>query len=392
MREKILGLRKNIFFLGLVSLFNDFSSEMVFSVIPAFFVSVLKAGAGSLGIVDGAAEAASNIFKIYSGALSDKFQSRKPLVIVGYSLSVVTRPFYMAASGVLGVFGLRIADRLGKGLRDSPRDAIISLSTPREELGKSFGYHRAMDTVGATLGPLAAYFILRAFPQRFDYVFLSAFLVGLLAIVSLFFISDVAAAALSPERRSGIASSWRALSGEFKKFIAAIFVLSVGSLPVAVILLKTSSVGLSIADIPLFYMLYNLSYAIFSLPAGKVSDKIGAKKVIISGYVLLIFTYAMLSLSSGPISLSISFLLLGFFPALTDGVQRAMASQLVGEERRGEGLGWLNASYGVGALIAGILGGLLWQAFGPTVAFVTSAVIVAIGLFVFSASKEKPAC
>jgi MFS family permease len=392
MREKILGLRKNIFFLGLVSLFNDFSSEMVFSVIPAFFVSVLKAGAGSLGIVDGAAEAASNIFKIYSGALSDKFQSRKPLVIVGYSLSVVTRPFYMAASGVLGVFGLRIADRLGKGLRDSPRDAIISLSTPREELGKSFCYHRAMDTVGATLGPLAAYFILRAFPQRFDYVFLSAFLVGLLAIVSLFFISDVAAAALSPERRSGIASSWRALSGEFKKFIAAIFVLSVGSLPVAVILLKTSSVGLSIADIPLFYMLYNLSYAIFSLPAGKVSDKIGAKKVIISGYVLLIFTYAMLSLSSGPISLSISFLLLGFFPALTDGVQRAMASQLVGEERRGEGLGWLNASYGVGALIAGILGGLLWQAFGPTVAFVTSAVIVAIGLFVFSASKEKPAC
>jgi hypothetical protein len=135
MREKILGLRKNIFFLGLVSLFNDFSSEMVFSVIPAFFVSVLKAGAGSLGIVDGAAEAASNIFKIYSGALSDKFQSRKPLVIVGYSLSVVTRPFYMAASGVLGVFGLRIADRLGKGLRDSPRDAIISLSTPREERG-----------------------------------------------------------------------------------------------------------------------------------------------------------------------------------------------------------------------------------------------------------------
>src|ERR1035437_9364131 len=194
MKERILGLPKNIFFLGLTSFFNDFSSEMVFSVFPAFFTSVLKAGAGSLGLVDGIAEAASNLFKVYSGSLSDRFQKRKPLVVAGYALSVVTRPFYIFVSTVGGALGLRFVDRVGKGFRDSPRDAIISLSTPNEELGRSFGYHRAMDTIGAVLGPLAAYLLLSRFPMRFDVVFGTAFVVGLLALMTLVFIKDVVAA------------------------------------------------------------------------------------------------------------------------------------------------------------------------------------------------------
>lgn len=384
MRDKILGLQKNIFFLGLVSLFNDFSSEMVFSILPAFFVSVLGAGARSLGIVDGAAEAASNIFKIYSGVLSDKFQSRKPLVIMGYILSVATRPFYMAISSTFGVFGLRMMDRVGKGLRDSPRDAIISLSTKKEELGKSFGYHRTMDTIGAILGPLVAYFILRAFPQKFNYVFLVAFFVGILSILSLIFISDVAAAAMSAEKRANFLSSWKGMTKDFKIFILAIFVLSVGSLPVAVILLKTSSLGLAIANVPLFYMVYNLSYAAFSLPAGKISDRVGPKKIIFLGYIFLIITYVILNFSSNFFSLFVGFFLLGLFPAFTDGVQRSMASILSGAEKRGESLGWLNASYGMGALFAGSMGGFIWQAFGSGWAFVFSIVTVLAGLFIFN--------
>src|SRR3989344_7381741 len=149
MEKRIFGLPRNIFFLGLTSFLNDFSSEMVFSVFPAFFTSVLKAGAGALGLVDGVAEASSNLFKIYSGHLSDRFQKRKPLVVSGYMLSVLTRPFYSLTSTVGGALGLRFLDRVGKGMRDAPRDAIITLSTPKEELGRSFGYHRAMDTTGA---------------------------------------------------------------------------------------------------------------------------------------------------------------------------------------------------------------------------------------------------
>ena len=182
MKDRILGLQKNVFFLGLTSLFNDFSSEMVFAVFPAFFIAVLKAGAASLGLVDGVAEAVSNVLKIYSGNLSDRLQKRKPLVVAGYVLAVVTRPFYAVFQTVAGALGLRVLDRVGKGLRDSPRDAMISLSVPKEELGKSFGYHRGMDTTGAIIGPLIAYLILRSFPFHFNAVFVTAFMVGIFAL------------------------------------------------------------------------------------------------------------------------------------------------------------------------------------------------------------------
>ena len=185
MRERLLGLPRNIFLLGITSLFNDLSSEMVYAVFPAFFTTVLGAGASSLGLVDGVAEAASNLFKIYSGSLSDRLQMRKPLVVAGYFLSVLTRPFYALAATVPDALGLRFLDRMGKGLRDAARDAIISFSTPKEELGRSFGYHRAMDTAGAILGPLAAYLILSRFPSRFNFVFLAAFGAGVLALLTL---------------------------------------------------------------------------------------------------------------------------------------------------------------------------------------------------------------
>lgn len=385
MRERVLGLPRNIFLLGLTSLFNDFSSEMVYAVFPAFFTAVLGAGAASLGLVDGVAEAASNIFKIYSGSISDRFQVRKPLVVAGYSLSVATRPFYALVFAVPGALALRFLDRVGKGVRDAARDAIISLSSSKSELGRSFGFHRAMDTVGAILGPLVAYLILSRLPSRFDVVFLTAFGVGLLAIVSLVFIKDVVVP--SAAKRAELLSSFRRFSVSFKLYLVAIFVLSMGSLPVAVILLKTESIGLVIADVPLFYMLYNLSYAAFSMAAGKASDRIGARTVILAGYVVLLASYVLLGIAHAVWPLVFGFLVLGLFPALTDGVQRAYASQHTSEDLRGSGLGWLNAANGFGALVAGVGGGYLWQSHGPAVAFLAAAAAVVIGLALFFASS-----
>ncbi len=386
MRKRILGLPENIFFLGLTSLFNDFSSEMIYSVFPAFFTSVLKAGAGSLGLVDGIAEAASNFFKIYSGSLSDRFQKRKPLVVAGYMLSVATRPFYILISTVGGALGLRFVDRVGKGLRDSSRDAIISLSTPREELGRSFGYHRAMDTTGAIVGPLVAYLLLSRFPLQFNTVFVTAFFVGILALLTLFFISDVVVSTAS--KRVNLVVSFKELSPQFKLFLLSIFTLSAGSLPVAVLLLKTESIGLVIADIPLFYMVYNISYAGFSYSAGKMSDRIGARTTIGIGYLFLVLSYAVLVFAQSLSVLLVGFLLLGLFPALTDGVQRSLASQLTSEGLRGGGLGWLNAAAGFGALIAGIAGGYLWQTYNPAAALAAASLVVCIGLILFAASTR----
>jgi MFS family permease len=352
---RIWGLPKNIFFLGLTSLFNDFSSEMVFSVFPAFFTTVLKAGARSLGLVDGIAEGLSNLFKIFSGNISDRFQRRKALVVAGYVLSVLTRPFYVFVSAVGGALGLRVLDRVGKGLRDAPRDAIISLSTPKEELGRSFGYHRAMDTLGSILGPLVAYLILRFYPLHFNAVFLTAFMVGIITILTLFFISDVRLT-LKKEPATILAAFGR-LSPKFKLYALSVFVLSVGSLPIAVLLLTTQALGLIIADIPLFYMVYNLSYAGFSMAAGKMSDRLGARSVICLGYATLLIGYFVLNGAHSPWPLAGGFLILGLFPALTDGVQRSLAAQLSTEELRGGAMGLLNATIGMGALAAGVGGG-----------------------------------
>lgn len=379
--KKIFGLQKNIFLLGLVSFFNDLSSEMILSIFPAFFTAVLKTGAASLGLVEGIADGASNIIKIYAGSLSDRFQKRKAFMFGGYSLSVIIRPFYVLMHGVVGVAGLRFLDRVGKGMREGPRDAIISLSVPKEELGKSFGYHRAMDTAGALVGPLVAYIILRAYPLHFNMVFTTAFIVGLLAVGTIFFISDVVGKWNGKKLSLG---SLRAYPREFKWYLFALFILSIGSLPIAVMLLKTENIGLALADIPLFYMLYNVSYIIFSVIGGKIGDKVGPKKVMVVGYIILILGYFVLGSAEATPVLVLAFLTLGLFPALTDGTARAYAATITESGDRAGAYGLMNAATGFGLLFAGIGGGYIWQQFGIIPALVVAGIFVLIGIVVLS--------
>jgi MFS family permease len=377
---------RNIFLLGLTSFLNDASSEMVLSIFPAFFTSVLKTGAASLGLVEGIADTASNVIKIYAGRLSDTFQKRKPFMVAGYTLAVCIRPFYMFTHTVAGVAGLRVLDRVGKGLREGPRDAIISLSTPKEALGRAFGFHRAMDTAGAIIGPLIAYLILRQYPDSFNTVFVVAFIIGLFAILSTFLVKDI----VSEFKKKNLSlEALSYFSSDFKKYLFALFLFSIGSIPVAVLLLKTQSIGLAIANIPLFYMLYNLSYAAFSFSAGGLSDRIGPRRVLLLGYAVLILGYIVLAYAESVAVLVCGFLVLGLFPALTDGVVRAFASALSPEERRGGALGLTNAVTGMGLLIAGILGGYLWQESGPATACIVAGVFVAAGALILMGVRRQ---
>ncbi len=276
---------RNVFLLGVTSFLNDFASEMTLSIFPAFFTSVLKSGAGALGLVEGVADGAANVIKIYAGRYSDKLERRKPFVVLGYVVSTATRPLYLLVSSVGGVLGLRFADRIGKGVRDGARDAVISLSTPPEHMGHAFGFHRAMDTFGGILGPLTAYFILRAYPGGFNIIFLTAFVAGLCAVASLFFIKDVKGSL------NGNGLSLKKLSvfpKSFRRYLIALFFLAVGSIPVAVLLLKTQHLGFALASIPLFYMFYSVSYAVFSYTGGHFSDHLGARAVLRMGYIALI--------------------------------------------------------------------------------------------------------
>lgn len=377
---------RNVLLLGLTSFFNDLSSEMILAIFPAFFTSVLKAGAGSLGLVEGLADGAANIIKIYAGRFSDRIQKRKPFMILGYGLSVATRPLYLLVSTVSGVIGIRLADRIGKGLREAPRDAIISLSTSKEEMGRAFGYHRMLDTLGAILGPFIAYIILRAYPEGFNIVFVVAFIVGLFAIVSLVFVKDI----VGQVRKGNLSlDSLSVFPPDFKRYLVALFLLSAGSIPVAVLLLKTQDLGFTLASIPLFYMLYNLSFAGFSVSAGGLSDRIGSRTVLRIGYLVLLVGYFIVAFAEGTITLAGGFLVLGLFPALTDGVARALASELSPESHRAGAYGLVNATAGFGLMFAGISGGYIWEHFSPNYALLFCGALVVIGVAVLSTMKMK---
>jgi MFS family permease len=378
--RKIFGLNRNIFVLGLTSFFNDFSNEMILATFPAFFTSVLKAGAASLGLVEGIADGASNILKIYSGQLSDKLKRRRIFIFAGYGMSVIIRPFYMIMSTVGGVLGLRIIDRIGKGVREAPRDVIISVSSDKSEMGRSFGYHRAMDTAGGILGPLVAYLMLSRWPGGFNLIFLTAFLIGIVAVLTIFFVKDVFIARDGAGVRIFSWKTFQSFSPRFKWYLASIFILSIGSLPSALLLLQTTNIGLMIASIPLYYMIYSISFTLFSYAAGKLSDRIGTSRVLALGYAILAMSYLALMTSSTPLTLGFSFAVMGIFSACTDASQRAFVAKHTPDFERGTAYGMYNAVVGFGVMISGILGGYLWQAFGPTSAlFAAEAELNTIG-------------
>lgn len=379
--KKVLGVEKNVFFMGLVSFFNDFSNEMILSVFPAFFSSVLKSGAASLGLIEGVADGISNLTKIFSGRLSDKIQRRKALALFGYALSVATRPFYLVSTAAAHILGIRIADRIGKGIREAPRDVLLSLSASSSRLGRSFGFHRAMDSAGAILGPLAAFFILSKTPEAFHTVFITAFIVGVLALFSFFFIQEINVGAGCAVKHLHL--RLKAQTKEFRRFLFIIFLFSLANLPIALLLLRTQDLGLELSFIPLFYLFFNTSSTFFSHRAGRLADRVGDKPVILGGYLLIALAYLFMIYDQTLTALAFGFVLLGIGYAFTDGVQRSFAARLTLAGERGGAFGLLHAVIGCGVLISGIVGGFLWQNFGAVSALSLSLGLILVGLIAF---------
>lgn len=384
MKDKIWGVRKNVFFLGLVSFFNDFSSEMAQSVMPVFLTTTLGAPAFFVGFIEGVADALSSVFKLVSGWVSDKIGKRKKPAVLGYSLSVFTRLFLAFTTNFWQVFALRIVDRVGKGIRNSPRDALLVESSPKEELGKSFNFHRMMDTLGATLGPLLGFFIIFNLKDGYRTLFLTAFFLGLLAVGSFIFVKESSIKNRTTEKNKA-KLNW-AIFREHKKFIfivGALFALGLGALPVGLVLLKAKEVG-TIGNVPLMYFVYSLTFVIVAMPIGKLSDKIGEKSVIVGGFMLAALSYIGLAFTNSILPLILFFAVLGIYSACTDGIQRALAAKFLHGELLATGQGFLNMAMGFSSLGAGIIGGLLWTAAGSSAAFTYAAVASIIGLALFA--------
>jgi MFS family permease len=379
--DKIFGLKKNVFWLGLVSLFNDFSAEMVQSVMPVFLTSVLGAPVIFVGFIDGFADALASFLKIFSGWFSDKIKRRKLPAVLGYILSVGVRPFLAVVSSYWQVFGLRVVDRIGKGFRDAPRDALISESVAADELGKSFGYHRMMDTIGATVGPLVAFLVLPLVFNNYRFLFLIAFLIGLFSLLSFFFVKDSKKEDVLKKQKLDFSLFKR--NKKFSWFILTVFIFGLSSLPISLLLLRAPAIGLNIAQVPLFYFIFSLSFVFVSLPLGRLSDKIGQRKVISFGFFAALVAYLGFILSQSFFALALMFVILGFYSAATDGVSRALAAKLIEPDLIATGQGLLNAANGFSALIAGLIGGSLWNFVSAEAAFGYAAFMSFIGLILF---------
>ncbi len=387
-------LSPNVVRLGWVSLLTDISSEMLYPLIPIYLTTVLGAPMAALGLIEGLAESVSNILKIFSGWWSDQTGRRRPFVIGGYSLSAFSKPLLVFAQfiGWPFVLAMRIMDRTGKGLRTSARDALIADYTPDSLRGRAFGLHRAMDSLGAVLGPLAALLFMSRLGQgasAYRTVFLWAFVPAVLGVFLLFTVKErpFTAKFKKPEFH------WKALNRDFKIFVFINLIFAIGNSSDVFLIIRAKEMFSAnpVVMSLLAYMLYNLTYSLGSYPAGVLADKIGPRKVFTLGLLIFGAVYLGFAFNHSPHLLWVLFAVYGFYTAFTDGVGKAYASKLVQEELRATGMGIYHMSNGLATFAASAAAGLLWQSFGYKAPFLygAGAALLAVIMFVFLIKGKK---
>jgi MFS family permease len=383
------GITRNIFLLGLVSLFTDLSSQMVFPLIPLFLTSVIGAGAFAVGFVEGAAEATASLLKVVSGYWSDKVKSRKPFILAGYSLSTITKPLFAFASIWTSVLLIRVIERIGKGLRTAPRDALVAESSDKSTRGVAYGFHRMMDGMGSVLGAILA-FLLLFYGWQYQNIFLVAFIPGIVSVFFILFLKERGESSRpgSDQAELSIKVSFRRLDWNLKLLIIASSIFALGHFGYAFLLLRAKNIGLTDEIAILLYVLFYIIYTLSSIPSGMLSDISGRKPILIGGYLLfgvvsigLIFTSSLW----GIISL---FAIYGLCYAMIDGVQRAFVVDLAPANLKATALGAFHTSIGLVALPGGLIAGALWDVISPEATFVYAIVLTAFSLLLVGFVRE----
>ena len=382
-----LGISKNVFVLGLVSFFNDVASEMIYPIVPIFLTSVLGAPVAIVGLIEGVAESTASVLKVISGWLSDKLQKRKPFVIAGYSFSSISKILLSMAFSWPFVLFARFIDRFGKGMRTSARDALIAESSDISARGKSFGFHRALDTLGAVVGPLVALLAIHFLDNNFRLIFFLAFIPACIGILLLLFFVKERKKEKNPDQVFHF--SWRNLDPSFKVFLLISFIFALGNSSDAFLILRAQNLGLSVILVVLAYVLFNFTYAIFSMPAGIISDKIGPKKVLLSGFLLFSAVYLFFGLAQSSHFLWLLFPFYGIYMALTEGVGKAYISNLIPQEKTGTAFGVYQTTIGLCTFFASLIAGLLWTYIGVSAPFIFGSVMAIISAFLFVVLEKK---
>ncbi|MEW5918540.1 MAG: MFS transporter [Gemmatimonadota bacterium] len=367
-------LPRTVLALTAVSLLTDASSEMIYPLLPLFLSSVLGASATALGAIEGAAESVAALLKLVSGVWSDRVTRRKPLVVAGYAVASVVRPLIGVAQTAWHVGALRVTDRIGKGIRSSPRDALIADAVDPSQRGAAFGLHRAGDHLGAVIGPVLAFVLLQWVGVSLRTVFLLAAIPALLSVLVLVIgvREEVRRKATAHDRLGRTA-----LGSAFWRYLAVLFIFALGNASDAFLLLRASSLGVAAAHIPLLWAAHHVIKAAANARGGALSDRIGRRPLIITGWAVYAVVYLAFAQASNAWHVWALFLGYGLYFGLTEGVEKAFVADLVPARLRGTAFGWFNFTLGVAAFPASVIFGALWDARGPALAFGVAAGLAA---------------
>lgn len=382
-----LGIPRNVVILGLVSFFNDVASEMIYPLVPIFLTSVLGAPVSIVGLIEGIAESIASILKVVFGWLSDKLRKRKPFIVAGYSLSTVSKIIFGLAYSWPFVLLARFIDRFGKGTRTSARDALIAESSEASVRGKTFGFHRALDTLGAVVGPLLALVAIKALDNNIRLIFFLSFIPAFIGVLLLLFF--VKEKGRKQKNSSDFQFHWRDIDPSFKVFLLISFIFALGNSSNAFLILRAQNLGLSVTMVILVYVLYNFVYAIFSIPAGIISDKIGPKKLLLAGFLLFALIYLFFGLITKSLFLWLLFPFYGIYMALTEGVSKAYISNLVPQEKIGTAFGIYQTTIGLCAFFASWIAGLLWSYVGISSPFIFGSMMAILAALLFIVLGKK---
>jgi MFS family permease len=395
--DKYRGMPPTVLALSVVSFLNDTSSDIIYPLLPAFLFLTMGATPFAIGLIEGFAESVASILKLFSGYLSDKFGNRKLPVFFGYSLAAVMRPLLAFVTSWPQVLFVRMTDRVGKGIRGAPRDALIAASVPAERRGFAFGFNRAADHLGAIVGPVIAFLLLSYLavdpenPTALEYqnVFLFAsvpVVIGLFVIV--FFVREEKKIKVEDDPNP-IKFSLKEFDGNFKKFLAVIALFTLSNSTDAFLLLRAEQAGIAPAMLPLLWMVLHFSKVFSSIAGGNLSDRFGRKRLIITGWVVYAAVYIGFAFIGAPWQAWLLFVIYGVYFGLTEGVEKALVADMVADEKRGTAYGFYNLAYGITVFPASLLFGLLWSTFGATTAFAVSSLISVFAAFLFFSIKTK---
>ncbi len=377
-------LTRNVILLGVVSLLTDTASEMIVPLLPLFLTSTLGAGALALGWIEGLADATASLLKLLSGRWADRLGRNRPLVLAGYTISSCVRPFVAAATAAWHVLALRMADRTGKGLRTSPRDALIAVSVAARKRGLAFGFHRAMDHAGAVLGPLVAAGFLACVSQDLRLLFwLTAIPSAAAVLVVWLGVRETAPEQGSEERTEnpGLAEvSPDQGDHGLLRFLVPLGLFTLGNASDVFLLLKAGGTRAPLATLPLLWMGLHIVKAAASVPGGSLADRIGRRRVIAAGWVSYAAVYAGFAFAESPLAIAGLFLAYGVYHGLTEAAEKALVSELSPPRRRGAAFGWYHFTLGILTLAASVLCGLIWELAGSRAAFLTSAVLAVVAV------------